>query len=65
MKIYLVGSSKGTVTLTLDPIDGDAHMVLQETKHTFVATTQYGGQGSNTDTELFRYTFDWDVGGDC
>ena len=63
--IYLVGRAQGTVTLAIDAVDGTAHMVLKETKHTYSATTSSGGTGSDQNAPLEQYTFDWETGGSC
>lgn len=62
--VTLVGSAKGTVSLSIDPVSGLAHMDLQETKHTYRATVPYG-QGNDSNAPLDDYTLDWDVGGTC
>ena len=63
--VYVSGFARGNVTLSIDPVTSLAHMHLTETFHTYNATTELGGEGSDQDAPLESYDLDWPAGGNC
>ena len=63
--VYLLGFANGTVTLAIDPADGTARMVLTETKHTYLTTTDKGGSGNDQEAERQTYPLDWPADPAC
>jgi hypothetical protein len=60
------GQAAGTVTATEDE-EGDVHMHLTETSHSFhtVTTAPAGGGGHDQNAPLQDYDFIWELGDDC
>ena len=63
--VYLTGRASGTVTLAIHPTDGTAQMVMTETMHVYLSTTNKGGAGYDQNAPLETYRLDWPADPTC
>jgi hypothetical protein len=62
LEVTTIGIAEGDVTITINSDTGVATLNLQETKHSFRATTNLGGTGSDQNAPLQSRTMVWHQG---